>query len=386
MKQIRIPAAFMRGGTSKAVMFHQRDLPAERRDRDALFIGALGSPDRYGRQLDGMGGGLSSLSKVCIVGPATHPDADVDYTFAQVQISKAAVDYSAMCGNMASAIGPFAIDEGLLAASGPEAMVRIHNTNTGKLVHAHFRLDEGLAAVDGELEIPGVGAPGSMVRLEFREPGGAITGRLLPTGKVIDTLTVPEVGAVRASLVDAGIAACFLDAADLGLAGTELPDVLERSGELLARLERIRVAASLAMGLARTPEEAARRSTPFVGFVSGPRDATLLSGETSRADSMHLTGRMLSNGQPHRALPLTASLAMAVAARITGTVVNQVARLPADPDGEIGIGTPSGVIATTARVQCRDGQWHAAAGGFCRTQRRLFDGHVYVRARDLNPA
>src|SRR5918997_2524754 len=196
MKQIKIPAVFMRGGTTNAIVFNAKDLPRDRALWDDIFLAAIGSPDPYGRQLDGMGGGISSLSKVCVVGRSTRPDADIDYTFAQVQVKEAKVDYSANCGNMSSAVGPFAVDEGIVKASGNEALVRVHNTNTGKIIHSRFALDEGLASVDGDLAVPGVAGTGSPVRLEFREPGGATTGKLLPTGNVIDTLEVPEVGRV----------------------------------------------------------------------------------------------------------------------------------------------------------------------------------------------
>ena len=381
MKQIRIPAVFMRGGTSNAIVFHAGDLPADRAQWDEIFLAAIGSPDPYGRQLDGMGGGVSSLSKVCVAGPSTRPDADIDYTFAQVQVKDAKVDYTGNCGNMSSAMGPFAVDEGLFKVSGKDALVRIHNTNTRKIIHARFALDDGKAAVDGELAIPGVSGTGAPVRLEFRDPGGATTGKLLPTGNVVDTLDVPGVGRIRASLIDAANATCFLNAADLGLTGTEMPDALDASAELLDKLARIRIAASIAMGIGKDAAAAARnRTVPFVSFVSAPQDAQSLSGETIKAASVDLTGRAISNGQPHRALPLTVTLCMAVAARIEGSIVNQVARLNSSPDAEIRIAMPSGVLVVAASVKQVNGAWHADQGGFYRTQRRLFDGYVYVRA------
>jgi len=381
MKQLRIPAVFMRGGTSNAIVLHERDLPRERALWDEIFLAAIGSPDPYGRQLDGMGGGISSLSKVCVVGPATRADADIDYTFAQVQVKEAKVDYSGNCGNMSSAMGPFAVDEGIVKVAGKEALVRIHNTNTRKIIHARFALDDGLSAVDGDLAIPGVAGTGAPVRLEFREPGGATTGKLLPTGNVIDTLNVPGVGKIRASLIDAANATCFLNAADLGLTGTEMPDALDASTDLLDKLAKIRIAASIAMGIGKDAAEAAQKKTvPFVGFVAGPQAAPTLSGATIAADSVDLTGRMISNGQPHRALPLTVSLCMAVAARIEGSIVNQVARLNPDPDAEIRIAMPSGVLVVAAAVRKVDGAWHAEQGGFYRTQRRMFEGFVLVRA------
>ena len=243
MKQLKIPAVFMRGGTSNAIVFHQKDLPSDRKQWDEIFLAAIGSPDPYGRQLDGMGGGISSLSKVCVVGPSSRPDADIDYTFAQVQVKEAKVDYSGNCGNMSSAMGPFAVDEGLLKMTGKEALVRIHNTNTKKVIWSRFALDDGLSAVDGDLSIPGVAGTGAPVRLEFRDPGGATTGKLLPTGNVVDTLDVAGYGKIKASLVDAANGTCFLNAADLGINGTEMPEALDGNTELLKKLAAIRIAA-----------------------------------------------------------------------------------------------------------------------------------------------
>ncbi|MDH3289214.1 MAG: PrpF family protein [Betaproteobacteria bacterium] len=381
MKQLKIPAVFMRGGTSNAIVFHQKDLPADRKLWDEIFLAAIGSPDPYGRQLDGMGGGISSLSKVCVVGPSSRPDADIDYTFAQVQVKEAKVDYSGNCGNMSSAMGPFAVDEGVIEATGKEALVRVHNTNTKKVIWSRFALDDGLSAVDGNLAIPGVSGTGAPVRLEFRDPGGATTGKLLPTGNVVDTLDVPGYGKFKASLVDAANATCFLNAADLGIRGTEMPEELDRNVELLKKLAAIRIAASVAMGIGRTPEEAAeKRTVPFVGFVSGPQDAATLAGEKIEAGNIDLTARMISNGQPHRALPLTVSLCTAVAARIEGSLVNQAARSPNDPAAEIRIAMPSGILTVAASVYRKDGAWHAEQGAFYRTQRRLFEGQVSVRA------
>ena len=381
MRQLKIPAVFMRGGTSNAVVFNAKDLPADRAQWDEIFLAAIGSPDPYGRQLDGMGGGVSSLSKVCVVGPSTHPGADIDYTFAQVQVKEARVDYGANCGNMSAAMGPFAVDEGLIRLSGKDALVRVHNTNTKKIIWARFPLDDGQAAVDGDLAIPGVAGTGAPVKLEFREPGGAGTGRLLPTGNVADTLDVPGVGKVRVSLVDAANPCVFVRAADLGIQGTELPDAIEGNPDLLKKLSAIRVAGSVAMGIAKTPEEAAKRAAiPFIGFVAPAQDGRTLTGETIRAGDVDLTARMMSNGQPHRALPLTCTLCLAVAARVEGTVVNEVARKGGNPEAEIRIGMPSGVLTAAASVRKLEGQWHAEQGAFYRTQRRMFEGQVVVRA------
>ena len=381
MKQIKIPAVFMRGGTSKAIVFKEQDLPADRSRWDDIFLAAIGSPDPSGRQLDGMGGGVSSLSKICIVGPASRPDADIDYTFAQVLVKDKRVDYSGNCGNMSSAMGPFALDEGLVRAGGPEAVVRIHNTNTRKIIRSRFPLDEGLAAVDGELAIPGVFGTGAPVRLEFLNPGGATTGMLLPTGNVTDVLDVPGVGRIEASLVDAANACVFVRAADVGLTGIEMPEALDADRGIMDKLGAIRLAASVAMGIAKEIESAASITTvPFIGFVSGPQAAKTLSGEPIHADAIDLTGRVVSSGQTHRALPLTASLCMAVAARLEGSVVNQAMRGASGGDAPIRIGMPSGVLVVAASVKREKGQWIAEQGAFYRTARRLFEGAVYMRA------
>ena len=389
MPQSRVPAAFMRGGTSNAVVFDHRNLPADKAVREALFIAALGSPDPYGRQLDGMGGGISSLSKVCIVGPPSRPDADVDYTFGQVAVDRPQVDWSSNCGNMSSAIGPFAVDEGLVEAAGPEGVVVIHNTNTGKLIRARFPVEDGRAAVEGDTAIPGVSGTGAPVDLEFLDPGGAGTGTLLPTGNALDTLDVEGVGRVPASLVDAANAFVFVDADTVGIAGTEMPAALDARPDVMDRLERIRAAAAVAMKLAASPAEASSRfpSAPKIGIVAPPRPAETLSGEAIDAAEGDLTARMVSMGNVHRALPLTGVLGFAVAAAIEGTVVARAAAGVGARDagcgGRVRLISPSGVISAAAAVRRTGpggGGWHAEHASVRRTQRRLFDGFVYVPA------
>jgi len=371
-------AVFARGGTSKALIFRASDLPAERSAWDAVFLSAMGSPDPYGRQLDGMGGGVSSLSKVCVVGPPSRPDADVDYTFAQVQIKDAMVDYSGNCGNMSSAIGPFALDEGLVEApDAADAVVCIHNTNTGKIIRSTFPVAGGRSVSEGELVIPGVSGSGAPVRLDFLSPGGASTGRLLPTGRALDVLDLPGLGPVQASMVDAANACVFVDAAAVGLTGAELPDELDARPDVLEALGAIRLAASAAMGIARSIDEArTKRLIPLIAVVAAPRDTRTLSGEVIPAASVDLVVRMLSNGQPHRALPLTGSLCTAVASLVEGTVVNQAVR--GDRSGALRLAMPSGVIVVDATVDRHEGEWRALHGSFFRTTRRLFEGFVHA--------
>jgi len=377
MSPRKIPAVFMRGGTSKAIMFHARDLPTERAQWDAIFLSAMGSPDPNGRQLDGMGGGISSLSKVCIIAPSQREDADVDYTFAQVQVKEARVDYGSNCGNMSSAVGPFALDEGLVAAANGEATVRIFNTNTRKIIHSTFKVLESRAAVAGALAIPGVAGSGAPIRLDFIDPGGASTGKLLPSGSAVDVLDIPGLGRIEVSMVDAANACVFVAAGALGLKGTEMPDELERNAAALQQLAAIRLHASVAMGIARTLDEArARSAVPFIGFVAPAQDALSLSGERLPASAADITVRMISNGQPHRALPLTASLCTAVAARIEGTTVWKVARRDAgDP---LRLAMPSGVLTAEADASRENGVWRVERGSFYRTARRLFEGCVYA--------
>ena len=377
MPLLALPAVFMRGGTSRAVMFHAKDLP-ERGAWDPIFMAAMGTPDPNGRQLNGMGGGISSLSKVCVLAPSAREDADIDYTFAQVQIKEAAVDYRGNCGNMSSAVGPFAVDEGIVRPNGETAVVRIFNTNTKKIIRSTFPLVDGRAATDGTMAIPGVAGFGAPVKLDFLTPGGATTGKLLPTGHVTDVLDVPGLGRIEVSMVDAANACVFVRASDLGLTGRELPDALDANLELLAKLQSIRRAASVAMGIAKDDAEARTiAGVPIIGFVAGPMDQPTLSGEVIQAVQIDLTARFLSNGQPHRALPLTASLCTAVAARIEGTLANQALR--PDAAQSIRIGMPSGILTVDADVS-RDagGHWVAHSGAFFRTARRLFDGRVYV--------
>lgn len=383
MTQLSLPAVFMRGGTSKALMVHRRDLPASQDDWAPIFLAAMGSPDPYGRQLDGMGGGVSSLSKVCIIGPSEHPDADVDYTFAQVMVKDARVDYRGNCGNMSAAVGPFAVDQGLVPATDQRTTVRILNTNTQKIIHSTFATANGRARYSGDQTIPGVSGSGSPIKLDFIDPGGATTGRLLPTGNVTDTLDIPGLGKLEVSMVDAANAAVFVRAADVGLSGLELPDELESRPDVLARLDDIRVHASVRMGIA--PDiDSARRITivPFIGIVSAPADNPTLSGETVSAHDIDLVARVISNGQPHRALPLTVSLCTAVAARLQGSIPAQAVSDKADPE-TLRLGMPSGILTVGADVTQDNDQWLARSGSFYRTARLLFDGRVWVPANAM---
>lgn len=375
MRSRSIPAVFMRGGTSKGLLFRADDLPADPARWDPIFCAAMGSPDPNGRQLNGMGGGLSSLSKVCVVGRPSRADADIDYTFAQVAVREARVDMNGNCGNMSSAVGPFAVDEGLIKAADGSVTVRIHNTNTRKIIHSTFEVRDRRAVQNGDFTIPGVAGTGAPIRLEFLEPGGAITGKLLPTGDVIEELDVPGVGRIDVSMVDAGNACAFVRAESLGLTGTESPDQIERDARVMEALLAIRAHASVRMGIAPDVATArARAATPSIGIVAPPAAWTSLSGESFGVEAADLSVRMISSNQPHRALPLTASLCIAVAASLPDSLVNKVQRQT--QPGPLRLAMPSGVLAVNADVRKdRDG-WYAQAGSFFRTARRLFEGRV----------
>ena len=375
----------MRGGTSKAIVFRESDLPRDRTARDAIFLDAIGSPDPSKRQLDGMGGGTSSLSKVCIVGPSTRADADVDYTFAQVSVSDAVVDYGGNCGNMSSAIGPFAFDEGLVApVPDGKAVVRIHNTNTGKIIRSSFTVAGGEAAVDGSLALDGVSGTGAPIRLDFLSPGGSRTGTLLPASEATCTLEVEGLGPVAVSLIDAANPCVFVAAADLGKTGTESPYDLEADADLLRRLEAIRRAASVAMGLASDLREAAGMvSVPMIAMVAAPQACRTLSGRALRADDMDLLIRIISVGQPHRAVPITGALCVAVASRVPGSIPARFARAGT---GSIRIGHASGVTVVDADVETLGGRPVARSAAVFRTARRLFEGNVCVRAQAVSSA
>lgn len=384
MNQKATRAVFMRGGTSKAIVFRSADLPPGRAAWAKLFLAAMGSPDPYGRQLDGMGGGVTSLSKVCVVGAPTRSDADVDYTFAQVLIDRAEIDYASNCGNMSSAIGPFAVDEKMVEVpANGEAVVRIHNTNTGRIIVARFPVRDGRATVTGELSIDGVSGTGAPIRLDFMDPAGSRTGVLLPTGNIVDTVMVLGSGPLRVGLVDAANPCVLVAANDLGLNGTETPDDIERNTSLMDRLESLRQVAALTMGLASDWAEAARVvSIPKVAMLAPPADTILLSGCPMKADQADILVRVISSGQPHRAVPLTAALCIAVACKIPGSIPNILAKV-GDPTSSIRIGHPSGTMLVTAKVAREGASYVVPYATIFRTARRLFQGEVMHPVRNV---
>ena len=377
MDQAFIPAVFLRGGSSKGVFFHAKDLPQDRAKQDAIFLSVLGSPDPYGRQLDGMGGGISSLSKAVIIGPPTHPDADVDYTFAQVAVDRPLVDWSSNCGNLSSAVGPFAVDEGLVRASDGEALVRIHQVNTKRIIHARFLVRGGRAATEGDFAMAGVSGTGARIRLDFLAPGGGATGRLLPTGDAMDVLE-HDGRQYRATLIDAANACVFLDARELGLTGTESPDAIEANPATMALLDALRRQAAVRMRLAATPA-AAPLAIPKVAVVSAPAAYRALDGVTIGADTHDIAVRMISMERAHRAVPLTGGMALGVACRITGSLPQTIAL--ASRDDEVRLANPSGILSVGAEVRRTDDGWVADSAVVFRSARRLMQGAVAVPTR-----
>ncbi|MCB1969172.1 MAG: PrpF family protein [Geminicoccaceae bacterium] len=367
----KLKAVFYRGGTSKAVVFNGCDLPEDRRLRDAIFLEVLGSPDPYGRQLNGMGGGISSLSKVVIVEASSRPDADVDYTFVQVAVGEAVADYGSACGNMSSCVGPFAVEEGLVQVADGDVLVRIYNTNTRQIYHARFTVQDGLPVEAGDLVIPGVSGAGAPVRLDFLSPGGAATGRLLPTGRAVDLLQVEGLGKIEASMVDAANPVVYVRAGDLGRNATELPADLDADPDLMTKMEAIRRAGGVAMGMA-DEVTAVGLSNPKVAMVGAAADFIALDGGAHGVGSHDLGVRLISMGNFHRAITLTGGMCTAVASKIPGTLVAQ----QTGPAPYLRIGTPSGVLPVNAEVNIGPNGPEAISASTFRTQRRLMEGFV----------
>ncbi|KTF39511.1 2-methylaconitate cis-trans isomerase PrpF [Xanthomonas translucens] len=389
LPQLRIPATYMRGGTSKGVFFRLQDLPAAAQlpgaARDALLLRVIGSPDPYAKQIDGMGGATSSTSKTVIVAPSTRPDHDVDYLFGQVAIDRPFVDWSGNCGNLSAAVGPFAIAAGLIDAAriahDGMATVRIWQANIGKTILAQVPIVAGAVQESGDFELDGVTFPAAEIQLDFLDPAAdadGADGAMFPTGNLVDTLDVPGVGSFEATLINAGIPTIFLDAQALGYRGTELQDAINGDAQALAAFEAIRAYGALRMGLiARLEDAATRQHTPKVAFVAPPADYVASSGKPVAAADIDLLVRAMSMGKLHHAMMGTAAVAIGTAAAIPGTLVNRAAGGGARQ--AVRFGHPSGTLRVGAEAQQQgDGQWSVTKAIMSRSARVLMDGWVRV--------
>ncbi len=384
MPQIPVTAVYMRGGTSKGVFFRDDWLPADPALRDRVLLRVIGSPDPYGQQIDGMGGATSSTSKVVVIGPSSRSDCDVDYRFGQVAIDKPVVDWSGNCGNLTSAVGPFAIAQGLVdAPQNGIATVRIWQANINARIIAYVPMQNGAVVEEGDFEFDGVTFPAAEIRIEFLDPSGddAGSGSMFPTGHPVDTLDVPGVGTVELTMINAGNPAIFVDAATLGLTGTELQADVNGNQLVLQKAEAIRAHAAVRMGLAASPEDATRERphTPKLAFVAQPSSYIASNGKRVDAALLDINARIFSMGKLHHAMTGTGAIAIAVAGAIPGTVVN---RLVANRAGgaPLRFGHPSGSLAVGAEAGQRDGAWVITKVVMSRTARRLMEGRVLVPA------
>lgn len=369
----KYPCVYMRGGTSKAVFFHEKDLPEDKSLWDDIFLKVMGTPDV--KQIDGMGGTVSSTSKIAIIAPSNKPGVDVEYTFRQVDIVIPRVDGSANCGNISSAVGPFAIDEGLVPAVEPITVVRVLNTNTNKIIEEHVRVEDGHAMVHGNEVIQGVPGTGSRIDMYFEDPAGSKTGKLFPTGQKKEVFDVPGYGPAEVTVLDCSNPMVFIKASDLGIKGSELTE-LNQNKDVMEHIERIRGIAAVKCGFVEKWEDARTKSTsaPKVSIVSAPQDYINMDGNEVKADTMDLCCRAISVGALHKAYPMTVAVGTGAAARIQGTIVNEIVK-PAPDQDIIRLGHASGVT----EVDVKMGGEKVIKGGVTRTARRIMDGWVYVR-------
>jgi probable AcnD-accessory protein PrpF len=386
--QIRIPATYLRGGTSKGVFFRLQDLPAAAqvpgKARDSLLLRVIGSPDPYGKQTDGMGGATSSTSKSVIISKSSRPDHDVDYLFGQVSIDSAFVDWSGNCGNLSAAVGPFSIAAGLIdPARVPQngvAVIRIWQANISKTIIAHVPITDGAVQETGDFELDGVTFPAAEVQLEFMDPAAeeeGAGGSMFPTGNVVDELEVPGIGVLKATMINAGIPTIFLNAEQIGHTGTELQDAINSDPKILAKFETIRAYGAVCMGLIKHIDEAAKRQhTPKVAFVAKPSSYVSSSGKQVGAGDVDLLVRALSMGKLHHAMMGTAAVAIGTAAAIPGTLVNLAAGGGAR--NAVRFGHPSGTLRVGAEATQEGSEWVVKKASMSRSARILMEGWVRV--------
>ncbi len=386
--QIKVPATYMRGGTSKGVFFRLQDMPKDAQvpgaARDAFLMRVIGSPDPYGKQTDGMGAATSSTSKTVILSKSTRPDHDIDYLFGQVSIDKPFIDWTGNCGNLSSAVGPFAISNGLIDPSRiPQngiCTVRVWQANIGKTIIAHVPMTNGAVQETGDFELDGVTFPAAEVQLEFMDPAAeeeGAGGSMFPTGNLIDDLEVPGVGTLKATMINAGIPTIFVDAAAVGCTGTELQDDINGDTEKLIMFEKIRAYGALRMGLIKNLDDAkTRQHTPKVAFVAKPVDYVSSSGKAVTASDVNVLVRALSMGKLHHAMMGTVAVSISAAAAIPGTTVNLAAG--GGKRDAVRFGHPSGSLRVGAEAAMVDGEWKVTKAIMSRSARVLMEGWVRV--------
>lgn len=387
-KILKVPAVYMRGGTSKGVFFKTGDLPPPGAARDRLLLRVMGSPDPYAKQMDGMGGASSSTSKAVLLSRSSQPDCDVDYLFGQVSVNRPVVDWSGTCGNLAAAVGPFAIEEGLVdAPRNGTAVVRVWQVGLRRKIVVHVPVADGAVVEDGTFELDGVAFPAAKLRVDFIDPSGSEeaggSNGLFPTGKVVERLHVPGHGEYDVTMIDAGMPAIFIRAEALGLSGTELQPEVNSRPDFLARCEAIRACGAVAMGVAPTVEAASAKfpHAPKLAFVAEPRPYKASSGKAVGAQDIDLLVRIISMGMLHHAMTGTGGVAIAAAACVPGTLVHDVV---GDLKGRaVRVGHPSGTFEAAAEARHENGAWSIARVSMYRSARRIMEGHVRVPASAL---
>lgn len=374
----KFKTVFMRGGTSKGCMFLKEDLPENREEWDSIFLQTMGSPDP--KQIDGMGGTVSSNNKIVVVWKSEEPGIDVEYLVGQVIVGKEQVDYKSNCGNMTAAVGPFAVEAGLVPVVEPITTVHLLNRNTDKYIDVTVPCENGTFAQDGDCHIAGVDGTAAELKVKFLNPAGAKTGKLLPTGNVLDVLDIPGFGKIEATILDVSNPMVLVRAEDVSATGMELPEEVNSNAALCEVLEKVRGTAACMMGFAKDLKDATENSpaVPKVGFITSPKSYTEIGGTQVNAEDMDICARVISVFKCHKACPLTSASSIAVAAALEGTLVKKIMGDDGDTEN-VRIGHPSGIITMCPEVEVKEGKTEVPAVAVQRTARRIMDGNVYVR-------
>lgn len=377
----KFKTVFMRGGTSKGCMFHKEDLPKNREEWDKIFLQCMGDPDP--KQIDGLGGTVSSNNKIVIVWKSEEENVDVEYLVGQVIVGKSQVDYKSNCGNMTAAVGPYAVEEGMVEITEPITTVRLLNKNTNKYINVTVPIDPETKtfAQDGDCAIAGVDGTAAELKVKFMNPAGAKTGKLLPTGNVLDILDIPGFGKIEASILDVSNPMVLVRAEDIGMKGTELPEEINQNQKVCDLLEKIRGTAACMMGFARDLEDATDNSpaVPKVGFFTVPKDYRDIAGEQAHKEDMDVCARVISVFKCHKACPLTSASSIAVAAFLEGSIISKTVGVPGEGTENVRIGHPSGVMTMSPEIVAKGNDIQLPSVAVQRTARRIMDGTVYIR-------